>query len=277
MEKFDEKQMKKVRVNYDRINKNSTYNEVEEIRVAMLSSISQMEKLAKKLNYSVGKVLNVGTIFNNKIAELSREFKNSGILLQVSDEEKYDHTEPSFIGRLIEGALLENFLEAEEIFGLHNFYLCKISTEKLQKYEEFKNLNMVKKLILKLKNPGVNETFDFSVTDEERKNLDFLLKRYKDIVNKIYNYKIDDNLIPLIINRLLDYEELGILRSDFDGTNISSYGFLKLQIIPELIKLGYTTLAKDLEKTWLDLKEKDKKQTEEENNFEPVKHSKHKK
>ena len=248
-----EKEAIKLSVDLSRDKMKKLDDKMEDIRLLVMNNLIQIEKLSKQIGYDLGNITNFGITIHNKFSELTQIFKKRGLLFRPSLEEKYDYTEPSFIGNIIEEELAGYFFDAYVAYAEFNACLAEISRAKLKKSEEIENSIFIKRVYLKLKNGVYENGSDFSVTDEERKKLDDALKKYTDLNKKIFNYEIDENIIKLIIGKLLIYEHDGIL-SPNKNSRYSSYEFLKTQVIPELESLGYPSFAQKLEVMWILLK-----------------------
>ena len=177
---------------------------------------------------------NIGITFNNKIGEISREFKKMGASIFASEIENYGQyninaVTASFVGDSIIYDLLRYVVEANNIYREYDDTVISIINSKTRQLEILENITPIQKIWRKIKSLFINvEPIDLSPTDKEEWYLEDIMEECQYIDNELweYNWKahIMNGISTLVYDRGYEAYEVPDL--------------LEESVYPELKKLG---------------------------------------
>lgn len=229
--------------------KNSCLKKIREIYSKQFETIDIMTKNANDLGQANVDMPNIGTLVNNKIIELSHIFEEHGISIFSSESKDYDFVTSSFLGNAIIQDLTDKINQSVEKMNEYGKKMEEVSVQRNKRIQALQNISPMRKFFSKIRSLFVPaKPIDLSLTDEEQSILDSSLQEYKDIGDKIWNYNLDDNLVPALVKAIA-----GPLK--FENFNISSHRYraqvvptlIEEDVVPDLKKLGLEGLVPKLQ------------------------------
>lgn len=210
---------------------------VDEVRSMQAKSIDEILANARNIGYNVD-INNTGITINNKIVELSHIFKEAGTSMFSSKQKYYSVMGSSFIGEAIILDLIGYGIQATQKLRQYNMKLQNMSKRKTEQLQALSNINPVQKFFAKIKSFFIPaKPIDLSLTEEEQNILEASAQEYRDIDNKLYQYNLEDNMIPAILREIKDRE--------YAASNVP--GLLEKCVTPDLKKLGLERLVPQLQ------------------------------
>ena len=242
---------------FEKERKEMFFNTIQAISNRLVMKID-----AEKIIYSIfGRsnlnIPNASISLNNKVVELSNLFKKADISMFYSVSGKYNIVGSSYIGSVILTDLMNRLLEATRIFSLYSNKIQEFYNQKMEKVNSKQN-QAINKIISKLTgNSGTVPLKDIQFTDEEKEILDKILENYKEIESWIWNYNLEDNLVPSLVKTITEpFSEDGqTFAHKYDAWNVPA--LLEDHIIPDLKKLGLEHLIPELEEALIREYQKD--------------------
>lgn len=210
---------------------------VDEVHSIQAKSIDEILTNTRNIGYNVD-INNTGITINNKIVELSHIFKEAGTSMFSSNQKYYNVIGSSFIGEAIILDLIGYGIQATQKLRQYNMKVQNISKRKTEQLQALSNINPVKKFFTKIKAFFIPaKPIDLSLTEEEQNILEASAQEYRDIDNKIYQYNLEDNMIPAILKEIKDRE--------YAAPNVPR--LLEKCVTPDLKKLGLERLVPQLQ------------------------------
>lgn len=220
--------------------KTNLFGMIDEFTVSMASLIQSIQTSAQYANINV-ELPNIGITLNNKIIELSHEFKNSGTSMFSNKLGNYGLVELDFVGLSLVGeALIENMMrkvgEATEALEKYDGAFEEMLDKRKNKSRNLQNVGPIKRALLKLSN-GMIQLLgrDVSYTKEETECLNSFLSEYSAIDQELWKYTIRDNIIPSVWEYIKDNYPLECLPE-----------IIHKSVVPELEMLGLKDLIPEL-------------------------------
>lgn len=181
------------------------FEEIQEICDAQTESIQLMKATAKSLGLKEFEVDNSSIILNNKIVELSHVFKRAGVSMFSRIEKNSGSISPSFLGDTIIKDLIDKLVESihkiekcnkelEDMVNRKNELLQMIEEESSEKFS-----TRIKNAFSQNKSTKLS---NMNPTPEEIESFNNSLQEYKNISSEIFNYNLEDNLIPSILKEM---------------------------------------------------------------------------
>lgn len=243
---------------FERYYKGKLFGMINEFSNEQAKLIANIQKTAKYANIDI-ELPNTGITLNNKIIELSHEFRNAGISMFSEKIEDYgsrglDFVTPSLIGEAIINNMIEETNKATQVLLKYDSALQKTLEKRQSKSKELKKSGVIKRAFLALRGWIMpTKKIDFSYTEEETEELKSYLSEYSEIDQQLWKYNLRDNIVPSLVNHIKErgYSEQTIpgLIEECVRDNLQKLGLEDL--IPEL----ETELKKSIEKGEM-LKEK---------------------
>lgn len=205
--------------------------------------IDLMIENSKKLGLSEFDIPRISITVNNKIVELSQEFKSAGISMFSSKQEEYDMVNSSFIGDAIIDDLLEKLNQANTKLGDYGYTMKNIAKKKEVQVQALTNITPAQRVFAKIKSffkPV--KPIDLSLTSVEKGVLRMHEDEYRNIDNMVWKYNLKDNLVSSLVKFIHDRKY---------SSNIVP-GLLEEEVIPDLKKLGLENLIPELQQSIVD-------------------------
>ena len=200
---------------YDEIYQEALFEKVHEIIDQQRDWLEEIKDLGFE------KLPNIGITLNNKIVELERNFKYTGLSMYSHLHEDYGPMKLTFVADSTVGvATLDDLLD-----------ICKRGVNQITEFH--KRLDSIisgkKGVLQKLKIAfRLLRYDDFYFTKEEAEELTEPLKEYERINTELFNYNLKDNAVDGVIKELI--------RKGYSKE--TAVGILEEEIIPDLEKLG---------------------------------------
>lgn len=228
---------------FDQKRKNELYEFRKIIISKQMNLIREVKELEKTIGIKNEEIPNIGITFNNKIVEISQKFQQSDLSMFASTIMNYGESRGkivthSFVGQTILGSLISISDEGIKKLEQYNNKLIEVIKEKYKPLQYNKKFKFVAKIIITIKLlTGKIKIEQFSLTEEERKELENMLSEYKKINLRLWNYDLKENIVDSIMKSLkgIEYSDLTILRIEDEC------------IIPNFEKLGFTDLIPEIE------------------------------
>ena len=209
--------------------KEQLFKKINEIYSKQLEAIDKIAKNANDLGQANVEIPNTGILANNKIIELSHIFEEHGISIFSSKSKDYDFVTSSFLGTAIIQDLTDKINQSVEKMNEYSQKIEEVAIQKNERIQALQNISPMRKFFSKMRSLFVpSKPIDLSLTDEEQSMLDNSLQEYKDIGDEIWNYNLDNNLVPALVKAIADPIKL-------EGFNISSHKYIA-QAVPSLIE-----------------------------------------
>lgn len=250
----DNKQVKEFEKKY----KDTIFTKINEVGSKQLETINQMTTNATYLGQSQVSIPNVSTTLNNKIVELSHEFKKAGISIFSKEYENYGFVTSSFLGDAIIHDLIDKLATSINKLGEYGKIIKNISEQKNEKILALQNASLMKKFFSKIRAFFVLvQPVDLSLTEEEQGMLDSSLQEYKDIDSEIWNYNLKDNIVQALVKEFTRPQKFGDSNTTHKHDAFNVPRLLEEYVIPDLKKLGLEHLVPKLQEALIEEYKKD--------------------
>ena len=209
----------------------------------------QMSGLIPYLGQSYVELEPASIHFNNKVANLSKIFKESGISL-------YD----SFVGDSITNDLSDKCTTS--IHRLREYHKTLIDVSE-QRHSRLNKSLIPEKFFGKKAWEFISRIFpvqpvNYSLTEEERSKIDRALGEYNKIDDDISNYQLEDNIVESLVKQIaipITHEDIinhqtFVIRDRYKADEVP--GLMKEKVIPELQKLGLEHLIPELQEALIE-------------------------
>ena len=237
--------------------KEAIFSKIGEAVESQQKTISLTSQNAKNIGQLNVDIPNASISTNNKIVEISQEFKKAGISMFSHKFETYDIVSSSLVGDAIIQDLMEKLGDASERLVQYNHEIANVYKTKNEKLQALQNVTKMRKLISKIRSFFVPTKPNLSLTEEERNTLDTSLQIYKDADDKICNYNLEENIVPALVKLIAGPKKIGKIDipHHFSAYNVPS--LLDESVIPNLKKLGYEHLIPELQEALIQEYKKD--------------------
>ena len=238
--------------------KDTIFNKIAEAGSKQFEGITQMETNARNLGQSQVRIPNANTTLNNKLVELSHEFKRVGLSMFSKELEGYDMAGSSFIGDAIIYDLIDKLTEATGKLGEYSKTMGDVSKQRNERLLALQNVSPIRKIFSRIRAFFVPvKPIDLSLTEEEQGTLDSSLQEYIDIDSEIWNYNLEDNMVQALVKEIAGPEKVGSfdIKHKYDAYTVP--GLLEESVIPDLKKLGLEHLVPSLQEALIKEYKKD--------------------
>ena len=238
--------------------KDVIFGKINEVSSKQFESINLMTTNARNMGQANVDIPNASITLNNKLVELSQIFKSAGISMFSSAQEKYDHVGSSFLGDAIIEDLIEQLSQSSEKLGEYSQAMGSVSKKKTEKLQALQNVSPIQKFFSKIKAFFVpTKPVDLSLSEDEQSTLEAPLQEYRDIDNKIWNYKLEDRLVPALVKAIAGPQKFGEFDIPHRYSASGVPGLLEECVIPDLKKLGLESLIPQLQEALIEEYKKD--------------------
>ena len=238
--------------------KDTIFNKIAEAGSKQFEGITQMETNARNLGQSQVRIPNANTTLNNKLVELSHEFKRVGLSMFSKGLEGYDMAGSSFIGDAIIYDLIDKLTEATGKLGEYSKTMGDVSKQRNERLLALQNVSPIRKFFSRIRAFFVPvKPIDLSLTEEEQGTLDSSLQEYIDIDSEIWNYNLEDNMVQALVKEIARPEKVGSFDIKHKYNAYTVPGLLEESVIPDLKKLGLEHLVPRLQEALIKEYKKD--------------------
>lgn len=238
--------------------KDTIFNKIAEAGSKQFEGITQMETNARNLGQSQVRIPNANTTLNNKLVELSHEFKRAGISMFTKEFEDYGLVGSSFVGNAIIHDLIDKLATSTEKLGEYNKTIGDVSKQRNERFLALQNVSPLRKIFSKIRAFFVPvKPVDLSLTEEEKDTLDSSLHEYTNINSEIWNYNLEDNIVQALVKEIAGPQKFGDfdIKHKYDANTVP--GLLEKSVIPDLKKLGLEHLIPQLQEALVEEYKKD--------------------
>lgn len=180
--------------------------EKKEIYDAVLDLIStqtqytgSIQEAGKYLNIDTN-LPNIGITFNNKLIELSQQFKEAGISMFVEFNEEYDYIDTSFVGDGIINYMTSKLQKGLEALEDYNNKAMEVANKKEKEVTAFNNLKPIKKLFLRIRSVFSNKPMlSLACSQQEAEEIKVLLSKYRELNEELYNYNLESDIVQTMV------------------------------------------------------------------------------
>lgn len=251
---IDKKQLEEFEKKY----KDTIFTKISEVGSKQFETISQMTTNATNLGQSHVSIPNVSTTLNNKIVELSHEFKNAGISLFSKEFEDYGFVGSSFLGDAIIHDLIDRLATSTDKLGEYDKTIGNVTKQKNERVLALQNVSPIRKFFSRIRAFFVPiQPVDLSLTEEEQGVLDSSLQEYKNIDSEILNYNLEDNIVQALVKEIAGPQKLGDFDIPHKHQAFNVPGLLEESVIPDLKRLGLEHLVPQLQEALIEEYKKD--------------------
>lgn len=202
---------------FERDYKSKLFGMINEFSNEQAKLIQNVQTTAQYANIDI-ELPNTGITLNNKIIELSHEFRRAGISMFSEKIEDYGLLGPDFVGpSLIGEAIIDNMIDetnkAIQVLLKYDSALQKMMDKRQTKSKELKKSGAIKRVFLALRGWILpRKKIDFSYTEEETEELKSYLSEYSEIDQQLWKYNLRDNIVPSLVNHIKErgYSKEGI-------------------------------------------------------------------
>lgn len=231
---IEDKRVKEFETKY----RDEIFEDIYKIRSKEKEIIDLMTENSKKLGLSEFDIPRISITVNNKLVELSQEFKRAGISMFSSKQEEYDIVSSSFIGDAIIDDLLEKLNQANKKLGDYDYAMKNITKKREVQVQALTNITPAQRLFAKIKSfIKPLKPIDLSLTSVEKGVLRMHEDEYRNIDNMVWKYNLKDNLVSSLVKFIHD--------SKYSSNTVP--GLLEEDVIPDLKKLGLESLIPELQ------------------------------
>lgn len=216
----------------------------------LIKNTLQMSGLIPYLGQSYVELEPTSIHFNNKVANLSKIFKESGISI-------YD----SFVGDSITNDLSDKCTTSMHKLREYHKTLIDVSEQRHNRIrkslipEMFFGQKIWRKYLSRILRV---QPVNYSLTEEERSKIDRALGEYNKIDDDISNYQLEDNIVKSLVKQIAipkTYEDIinhqtFVIRDRYKADEVP--GLMKEKVIPELKKLGLEHLIPELQEALIE-------------------------
>lgn len=251
---IDKKQVEEFEKKY----KDTIFTNISEVGSKQFETISQMTTNATNLGQSHVSIPNVSTTLNNKIVELSHEFRNAGISMFSKEFEDYGFVGSSFLGDAIIHDLIDKLATSTDKLGEYGKTIGNVAKQKNERVLALQNVSPIRKFFSRIRAFFVPiQPVDLSLTEEEQGVLDSSLQEYKDIDSEIWNYNLEDNIVQALVKEIAGPQKFGDFDIPHKHDAFNVPGLLEESVIPDLKKLGLEHLVPKLQEALIKEYKKD--------------------
>ena len=215
----------------------------------IINNTLQMSGLIPYLGQSYVELEPASIHFNNKVANLSKIFKESGISI-------YD----SFVGDSITNDLSDKCNTSINKLIEYHKTLIDVSEQRHSRLNKslIPEMFFGKKVWKYLSRIFRVQPVNYSLTEEERSKIDRALGEYNKIDVDISNYQLEDNIVQSLVKQIAipkTYESMidhktYVFRNRYKAEEVP--GLLEEFVIPELQKLGLEHLIPELQEALIE-------------------------
>lgn len=190
---------------YEEKYKNILYKSIENIMENMFDTINSNRRIAKNLDLDVDIDLpNIGVTLNNKINEIANEFKDAGISMFATPNNKYDFVSSNFVGDAILDDLYARLGKGSKAYSDYVSNLGETIKRKNERAKALVPTNPIRRFFLKIRSlfapKSIEETISFLPDEVEKLSAD--ISSYKNMDEEIWNYNLKDNVAQSIITSI---------------------------------------------------------------------------
>lgn len=221
-------------------------------------AISQITTNATNLGQSQVSIPNVTTTLNNKLVELSHEFKKAGLSMFSKEFEDYNFVGSSFLGDAIINDLIDRLAKSSNKLLEYSKIIVDVSKQKNERLLALQNVSPIRKFFSRIRSFFVPvKPIDLSLTEEEQDMLASSLQEYKDIDSEIWNYNLEDNIVQALVKEIAGPQKFGNFDIPHKYNAFNVPGLLEESVIPDLKKLGLEHLVPKLQEALIEEYKKD--------------------
>ena len=190
---------------YEEKYKKILYKSIENIMEDMFDTINSNRRIAKNLDLDVDIDLpNIGVTLNNKINEIANEFKDAGISMFATPNNKYDFVSSNFVGDAILDDLYARLGKGSKAYSDYVSNLGETIKRKNERAKALVPTNPIRRFFLKIRSlfapKSIEETISFLPDEVEKLSAD--ISSYKNMDEEIWNYNLKDNVAQSIITSI---------------------------------------------------------------------------
>ena len=238
--------------------KDTIFSKIGEVGSKQFEAISQMTTNATNLGQSHVSIPNTSTTLNNKLAELSHEFKKAGISMFSKEFEDYGFVGSSFLGDAIIDDLIDRLAKSSDKLGEYSKTIGDISKQRNERLLALQNVSPIRKFFSRIRAFFIPvQPVDLSLTEEEQGTLDSSLQEYTDINSEIWNYNLEDNIVQALVKEIAGPQKFGEFDIPHRYSASGIPGLLEESVIPDLKKLGLEHLIPQLQEALVEEYKKD--------------------
>ena len=238
--------------------KDTIFSKIGEVGSKQFEAISQMTTNATNLGQSHVSIPNASTTLNNKLVELSHEFKKAGISMFSKEFEDYGFVGSSFLGDAIIHDLIDRLAKSSDKLGEYSKTIGDVSKQRNERLLALQNVSQIRKFFSRIRAFFVPvQPVDLSLTEEEQGTLDNSLQEYTDIDSEIWNYNLEDNIVQALVKEIAGPQKFGDfdIKHRYDAYTVP--GLLEESVKPDLKKLGLEHLIPQLQEALVEEYKKD--------------------
>lgn len=225
---------------YEEKYKKILYKSIENIMENMFDTINSNRRIAKNLDLDVDIDLpNIGVTLNNKINEIANEFKDAGISMFATPNNKYDFVSSNFVGDAILDDLYARLGKGNQAYADYVTNLEEAINRRNERTKALVTTNPIKKFFLKIRSFFVRESMEdaMSFLPEEIEKMNSSITKYKSIDEEIWNYSLEGNVAQSIITSITS-----------KGYNKETMRYmLEEEVMPTIKSLGLESLESQIE------------------------------
>lgn len=243
---------------FEEKHKEALFEKISEIASKNFEVISLISTNTENIGKTSIDIPRTSITLNNKLVELSQEFKKAGISMFSSELEEYDVVSSSFLGDAIIQDLIDKLLKSSEKLNEYNKKIGSVSKNKNEQVQALQKASPIRKIFSRIRSLFVRvKPVEISLTEEEQHTLDTPLKEYRDINDKMWNYNLEDNLVPAIVKAIAGPQKFGEIEMPHSYAAYNVPGLLEKNVIPDLKKLGLEHLIPQLQEALVEEYKKD--------------------
>lgn len=251
---IDNKQVEEFEKRY----KDTIFSKINEVGSSQFELISQMKKNVTNLGQTQVSIPNVYITLNNKIVELSQEFRKAGISIFSKEFENYNLVGSSFLGDAIINDLIDKLVISNDKLSEYSKKIENVTKQRNERVLALQNVNPIRKIFSRIRALFVPvQPVDLSLTEEEQSMLDSSLQEYKDIDSEIWNYNLEDNIVQALVKEITGPQKFGDFDIPHKYDEFKVQGLLEESVIPDLKKLGLEHLVPKLQEALIEEYKKD--------------------
>lgn len=237
--------------------KDAIFRKIGEVHSIQFEAISKMRSNATNLGQLHVKIPDASVTLNNKLVELSHEFRKAGISMFSREIEDDGFVGASFVGDAIINDLIEKLAKSIEKFGEYSKKMEDVFKQRNERLLALQNAGPIIKFFSRIRAFFVPvQPVDLSLT-EEQGTLDKSLKEYTDIDSEIWNYNLEDNIVQALVKEIAGSQKIGDFDIKHRYDRYTVPGLLEECVIPDLKKLGLEHLIPQLQEALVEEYKKD--------------------
>lgn len=197
---------------------------------------------------------NIGITLNNKMVEISQEFREAGISMFSSKIENYgtyglDLVGESFIGEALIEDMFDRVLEGNYVLEEYDNTMGEMLNKRTTQSQALQKAGPIRKMFLKLRGLVIpTKRIDYRFAKEETEKLDCFLSKYTAIDQELWKFSLRDNVVESLVKYI---KQKGYSRGTIQG-------LLDECVISDLQKLGLSDLVPELKQQLEELFEEQK-------------------